>query len=125
MNKITEVIRILGLNPYEEFKIDNYPTSKFRFTDSELQVTNSGEWDKSNSMILGQLIYGAKIVRLPYRPKNYDTYYTYVCEDFRIQSFSWSNCAIDYCRLKAGIVFRTEKEARENREEKMSGLTSI
>ena len=124
-NKIMEVTKLLGLEPFEEFKIKDYATSKFRFTDSELQVINYGKWVEANTVILGYLIYGREIIHLPYQPKDNERYYTYVCEEFRVQSSTWSNCAIDYCRLKAGIVFRTEKEAREKQEEKMRELTGI
>ena len=123
MNKIMEVISLLGFEPYEEFKIDNYPNIKFRFTDSELQSIGFGEWGKCNPMILGQLIYGTKLIRLPYRPNNGDTYWTLTGPDFDATCTMWDDCAIDYCRLRLGMVFRTKEGLLAKRDEIYQMLT--
>ena len=122
-NKIMEVTKLLGLESFEEFKIEDYPTSKFRFTDSEFQVTSFETWSNANPMILGLLICGKKITRLPYHPKFGDKYWTLTGQDFGATVVAWGNCVVDYVRLKLGIVYRTKKEALANRDEIYQMLT--
>lgn len=121
-NKIMEVTSLLGLNPYEEFKLKIF-SDVFRFTDSEFQVFISKEWVKASSLLLADLIYGEEIIRLPYRPKSGDKYWTITGRDFGTTHIAWAESAMDYCRLKLGMVFRTKEEAHAKRDEIYQMLT--
>ena len=121
-NKIMEVTKLLGLESFEEFKIEGF-TYKFRFTDSEFQVSLAEVWGQSSSIMLAELIYGAKIIRLPYHPKFGDKYWTITGQDFGTTHIAWAESAMDYCRLKLGMVFRTKEEAHAKRDEIYQMLT--
>lgn len=122
-NKIMEVTKLLGLESFEEFKIEDYPTSKFRFTDSEFQVTSFEAWSNANPMILGLLICGKKITRLPYHPKFDDKYWTYVDSTWFPTTFLWKETPIDYAFLGSGMVFRSYEEAIAGRADVYRKLT--
>lgn len=121
-NKIMEFAKLLGLEPYDEFEIEGY-RGEFRFTDSIFEVISDGKWVEANSILLGELVYGRSITRLPYHPKFGDKYWTLTGQDFGATVVSWGNCVVDYVRLKLGIVYRTKKEALANRDDIYQMLT--
>lgn len=115
MNKIMEVAKILGVDCWEEFETAKF-AGKFRFTDSEFQTYDlEYGWVEASCSVLGKIIYGVEITPLPYRPKRNEQYWTLACEAFTPNRAVWDDCAIDYCRLKVGNVFRTKEAAEQNR----------
>ena len=118
MNKIMEVARLLGFEPFEEFEIKDYGV-RYRFADDEFQHELCGRWFLSeDDATLAMLIYGdLNIIRLPYQPKDGDVYWTYQGRLFIVDALPWTSTAFDYSRQAAGIVFRTKEEAEKHRAE--------
>ena len=72
------------------------------------------------------IIYGrAEIIKIPWKPKLGECYWTYcLCpsSDWGASFSVWGDNVLDLCRYKCGIVFRTEEEALKNLESKKKEL---
>lgn len=127
MNYIGKVAEMLGVEIGEEFKIE--------FDNGMLSINNYMLLDEGmfcsdglsmSASCFGYLIKGEyKIVKLPFKPKNGDKYYTYYTnkEEWLIWDSTWSGDVSDYARLKSGIVFRTSQEALNALPQKYKELT--
>lgn len=127
MNHIGKVAEMLGVEIGEEFKIefdngmlsiDNYMLlDEGMFCSDGLSMSASCFW----YLIKGEY----KIVKLPFKPKNGNKYYTYYTngEEWLIWDKTWSGDVSDYARLKSGIVFRTSQEALNFLPQKYKELT--
>lgn len=125
-NCMEEVAHLLGVELGEEFRINLCPNVLFKFDMNGILAQQEGEysWHSANHGILQELIYGSfDIIKLPWKPKVGNTFWSYYCEDFKVDDYTWSGNAGDYMRLKCGIVFRTEQEALEARPAKYKELT--
>lgn len=124
-NLIPEIIRARGLEIDEEFQLKsicgNVSDDVYRFNDNKLQYRRiDGEiyleasYSTFKSLIWGEL----EIVKLPWKPKFNEKYYTF-CRVFRyrefdgwsIETYNWANTPMDVALLKTGWVFRTYEEA--------------
>lgn len=114
-NLIPEIAKMLGVEIGEDFKIKGYTEQTYRFDDDGLKVIYSYLMKKTfANVMLGSLLAGkAEIVKLPWKPKKGDAYYTF--EIFRgkwvVRSLWWTGAPCSYALLDKGWVFRTEKEA--------------
>lgn len=127
MNCIGKVAEMLGVNIGEEFKI--------KFDNGMLSIDNYILLDKGmfcsdgdfvSAPCIWHLIKGEyKIIKLPWKPKYGDRYYTYYTngEEWLIWDITWSGDVSDYARLKSGIVFRTSQEALNFLPQKYKELT--
>lgn len=116
-NLIPQIAKMLGVELGEEFKVV-YKTSFeiiCNFTKEGLFVHKgcSGKHDKE---LLADIICGkAEIVKLPWKPKKGDAYYTF--EIFRgkwvVRSLWWTGAPCTYALLDKGWVFRTKEEAED------------
>lgn len=117
-NLIPAIARMLGVELGEEFKVKGYKGLVYKFVDDEL-IVNSTE-DKGSSgltanMTLVSLLKGKiEIVKLPWKPKHKDKYWTFYINnhdkldtDWNI----WTEEVAELARLKAGWVYRTREEA--------------
>lgn len=117
-NLIPAIARMLGVELGEEFKVKGYKGLVYKFVDDEL-IVNSTE-DKGSSgltanMALVSLLKGKiEIVKLPWKPKHKDKYWTFYINnhdkldtDWNI----WTEEVAELARLKAGWVYRTREEA--------------
>lgn len=68
------------------------------------------------------IIYGrAEIIKIPWKPKLGEHYWTYCLQDgskWGVSLSVWGDGVLDLCRYKCGVVFRTEGEALKNLESK-------
>lgn len=83
---------------------------KYRINGKGLEIYEDGQWyssNRSNAFIRGE----GTIEKLPFRLQKGVAYYTLYLNKEVIYS-EWADNSIDYARLIAGIVFRTEQEAR-------------
>lgn len=114
-NLIPEIAKMLGVEIGEDFKIKGYTEQTYRFDDDGLKVIYSYLMKKTfANVMLGSLLAGqVEIVKLPWKPKKGDAYYTF--EVFRgkwvVRSVWWTGEPCNYALLDKGWVFRTKKEA--------------
>lgn len=118
-NLIPEICKMLGVELGEDFKIKGYNEQTYRFDADGLKVIYSCLMKKrltfANAM-LGSLLAGkVEIVKLPWKPKKGDGYYTF--EIFRgkwvVRSLWWTGAPCSYALLDKGWVFRTKEEAED------------
>lgn len=109
MNVMSEVAGLLGLLIDEEFMVD----------EKIYMIDEDGLWIKENnqrrtSNDLENLLTGRKeFVKLPWKPKKGDGYYTF--EIFRgkwvVRSLWWTGAPCNYALLDKGWVYRSQAEA--------------
>lgn len=112
-NLIPEICKMLGVEIEEEFKIKGatgVDSTIFWFDLDGLHA----ETCEMADVTLWQLVLGNEtIVKLPWKPKKGDAYYTF--EVFRgkwvVRSLWWTGAPCNYALLDKGWVFRTKEEA--------------
>lgn len=117
-NFIPQIAEILGLQLGEEFKVKGYGEVTYMLTNEGLMATDDDqekEWTPANVLFVALLTGTEEIVKLPWKPRKGDVYYTFVrtgidCT-YTLISYQWDGCVIDIALLKAGWVFRTRQEA--------------
>lgn len=120
-NLIPVICKELNLEINEEFKVKGLDNSIFKFTESELlQKIFDKEWFQSN-LPLNLLL--DRVIKLPFKPKMRDDYWTYAKPEFRVVPSIWTDYVCDFALLKCGCVFRTEAEAIKARPQKYKELT--
>ena len=110
-NVMSEVAKLLGLLIDEEFVIDE---KIYIIDENGLWIKENNQWRASND--LENMLTGRKeIVKLPWKPKKGDAYYTF--EIFRgkwvVRSLWWTGAPCTYALLDKGWVFRTKEEAED------------
>ena len=118
-NLIPDICKMLGVELGEEFEIEGYKGLIYQFTDDELIVRSENDPESvytTANMTLVSLLRGKReIVKLPWKPKNGDVYYTFIRDRIdrkcTLVSYRWDGCVIDIALLKIGWVFRTRQEA--------------
>ena len=116
-NLIPEIAKMLGVELGEEFKIKGREGAIYRFDADGLKVIYSYQKRLTfANMMLSSLLAGkVEIVKLPWKPKKGDGYYTF--EIFRgkwvVRSLWWTGAPCNYALLDKGWVFRTKEEAED------------
>lgn len=110
-NVMSEVAGLLGLLIDEEFMVDE---KIYMIDEDGLWIKENNQWRTSND--LENLLTGRKeFVKLPWKPKKGDGYYTF--EIFRgkwvVRSLWWTGAPCNYALLDKGWVFRTKEEAED------------
>lgn len=117
-NLIPEIAKLLGVEVGEEFKVKGDDELTYIFTDDDgLKITFAGDIEISqisiNSAFVALVMGKDEIVKLPWKPKKGDAYYTF--EVFRskwvVRSLWWTGAPCNYALLDKGWVFRTKEEA--------------
>lgn len=114
-NLIPEIIKILGVELFEEFKVVSKDGSEqiCNFTMRGLFV-NGNNYDKK---LLVEILCGdAEVVKLPWKPREGQTVYSFyargISSVLEVISFVWVGSVVSHQALvKAGWVFKTKKEA--------------
>lgn len=117
-NKMAEVAKLLGVELEEEFELYHIERKEklggiHKLTEqSGLMVFSecAGAWCKGR-YLLGLLVGSLEVKKLPYRPKQKETYWTYNLNRFDVVDVCWSDWAQEFALLKCGAVFRTKAEA--------------
>lgn len=120
-NLIPEIAKMLGVEIGEEFKIKGYDDSNtrtYKFTAQGLRVklvehpeaTEFNALAAFNSLLVGDI----EIVKLPWKPKKGDTFYTFasIPNKWVVRIAWWDQTPNHYALLDKGWVFHTEKEAQ-------------
>lgn len=118
-NLIPEIARMLGVEIGEEFKIKGEDELTYRFDSDGLKLTHDSGIELaqiSANVAFVDLVNGKdEIIKLPWKPKKGDAYYTF--EVFRgkwvVRSLWWTGAPCNYALLDKGWVFRTKEEAED------------
>ena len=114
-NYMREVAKLLGLELEEEFRIEGISTEwSYRLSDKGLIGVNENDLRQITlSNILKRLLTGEdKIIKLPWKPKEGETYYSPAINDEdNYWPNTWLNDNIDKIRYRRGLVFKTKEEA--------------
>ena len=122
-NLIPEIAKMLGVELGEEFKIKSREVWTYKFEDNRLRlVGDDTKMSYETANTLAALLNGEyEIVKLPWKPKREDTYYSFYNALFKyygyervreISEYCWSDSPLDFALLKMGWVFRTREEAK-------------
>ena len=116
-NLIPEIAQMLGVEIGEDFKIKGYGERIYRFDNSGLQLIYDNGVRNLNitaNMALSCLLSGdIEIVKLPWKPKKGDAYFTFdlMGNKWSTNSYWWGGFPEEYALLDKGWVFRTKAEA--------------
>lgn len=116
-NLIPEIAKMLGVQLGEEFKVKGYDELTYRFASDGLKLTYGNGLEISGltaTVALVALLNGKdEIVKLSWKPKKDDIYYTFELLDDRwvVASLFWEGFPNDYALLDKGWVYRTKAEA--------------
>lgn len=117
-NLIPEIARMLGVELGEVFTLKGYEHDEYRISEkyglAHRHRTFREEWQTAETMFR-DLIYGrAEIIKLPWKPKVGDTFYSF---DIRygkwvVCSYMWVRVPCNYALLDKGWIYRTCEEAK-------------
>lgn len=118
-NLIPEIAKMLGLQLGEEFKVKGHAKLTYRFTSDRLKLTYNNSIELSDlaaKAALITLISGTdEIVKLPWKPKEGETYWTFILYDsdirLGIEPHKWLDDIFDFALFKAGWIYRSYEEA--------------
>ena len=123
-NLIPKIAEMLGVTPNEKFKTNIYGDRIFEFSDDSLWeriVENDDEnqyvtWEENLTCLRELLNGGVKIIKLPWKPKERDIFYSFgiICGKWVVRSDMWAGVPCNYALFDKGWVYRTRAEAEEN-----------
>lgn len=116
-NLIPQIAEMLGVEIGEEFEIKGYKGLVYKFVDDELIVNST--YDKGSSgltanMTLVSLLKGKReIIKLPWKPKKGDVYYTFALlgDKWVVRPLWCGGFPNEYALLEKGWVYRSQAEA--------------
>lgn len=112
-NLMPEIAKMLGVELGEEFKIKGCdPTCWF-----DLDGLHFDGWvaeDEEDAMLHNLLCGEAEIIKLPWKPKKGDVYFTFGLfgDKWVVRSLWWGGFPEEYALLSKGWMYRTEKEVQ-------------
>ena len=118
-NLIPEIARMLGVEIGEEFKVEGVADKTYKFIIDELIVCgekNANHGYVSANMMLVSLAKGdIEIVKLPWKPKKDETFYTFGIHatetKWVVVSVKWWDNVKNLALYKIGWVYRSQAEA--------------
>ena len=116
-NLIPEIVKMLGLQLGEEFKVEGYDELTYRFAGDGLKLTYDNNIELSDiacKAAFAALLNGKdEIVKLPWKPKERDIFYSFSTTygKWVVRSNMWAGAPCDYDLLDKGWVYRTRAEA--------------
>ena len=118
-NLIPEICKMLGVELGEEFKVEGVADKTYKFIIDELIVCgekNANHGYVSANMMLVSLAKGdANLIKLPWKPKKGDVYFTFdlMGDKWGTHSYWWGGFPDEYALLDKGWIYRTEAEAQD------------
>lgn len=114
-NLIPEIAHMLGVEIWEEFKVVYKVGFEIicNFTKEGVFVHEEGCSGKHDKELLTDIICGkAEIVKLPWKPKKGEYYYTFelLGDKWVVHSFWWGGFPNEYALLDKGWVYRSQAE---------------
>ena len=116
-NLIPEIAKMLGLQLGEEFKVKGEDELTYRFTNDGLELTHDSgiELAKiSANVAFVDLLNGKReIIKLPWKPKKGETYYTFelLGSKWVVRPSWYGGFPNEYALFEKGWVYRTRTEA--------------
>lgn len=117
-NLIPKIAKLLGVEVGEEFKVKGDDELTYIFTDDDgLKITFAGDVEISqisiNSAFVALVMGKDEIVKLPWKPKKGEDYYTFGGSDgiWRVSQQHWTCHPFDLAVLAKGWAFPTREEA--------------
>lgn len=121
-NLIPEICKMLGVELGEEFKIKGYEEWFYKFdNDRELMFKHNDDVKMPVAPVsvyvafLALLRGECEIIKLPWKPKNGEEYYTFSFSAGKwiVHLLWWVDSPNEYALLDKGWVYRTEAEAKD------------
>lgn len=118
-NLIPQIAQMLGVAIGEEFKIKGEDELTYRFDSDGLKLTHDSGIELaqiSANVAFVDLVNGKdEIVKLPWKPKEGETYWTFILYDsdirLGIEPHQWLDDIFDFALFKAGWIYRSYEEA--------------
>lgn len=116
-NLIPEIAKMLGVELGEEFKIKGYDELTYKFDNDGLRVSCGNGARKfnptANTSFTALLAGKDEIIKLPWKPKMYEEYWTFclIQLQWSVTSYRWQGSPDDAAAFKVGWVYRTRAEA--------------
>ena len=117
-NLIPEIAKMLGVELGEEFQVKGDDEMTYIFTDDGLKITYAGGIEISqistNSAFVALVMGKEEIVKLPWKPKMYEEYWTFgkLGKQWTVGTLSWKELPYEILLLSKGWVYRTRAEAK-------------
>ena len=116
-NLIPQIAEMLGVEIGEGFEVKGNKGLVYKFVDDELIVNSTDDRGSSGitaHMTLVSLLKGKReIIKLPWKPKKGETYYTFelLGDKWVVRSLWWGGFPNEYALLDKGWAYRTRTEA--------------
>ena len=115
-NLIPEICKMLGVELGEEFKIKGREGAIYKFIVDGLLVSDDDAekvYTATHVPLVGLVRGDIEIVKLPWKPKKGETYYTFelLGDKWIVHSFWWGGFPNEYALLDKGWVYRSQAEA--------------
>ena len=118
-NLIPEIAKMLGVEMGEEFKIKHFDELTYSFGGDGLKEKFDNRpktgWTTANTALGGLLSGKMEVVKLPWKPKEGETYWTFILYDsdirLGIEPHKWLDDIFDFALFKAGWIYRSYEEA--------------
>ncbi|WP_337393638.1 hypothetical protein [Phascolarctobacterium succinatutens] len=117
-NLIPQIAKMLGVELGEEFQVKGDDEMTYIFTDDGLKITYAGGIEISqistNSAFVALVMGKEEIVKLPWKPKMYEEYWTFgkLGKQLTVGTLSWKELPYEILLLSKGWVYRTRAEAK-------------
>lgn len=117
-NLIPQIAKMLGVELGEEFQVKGDDEMTYIFTDDGLKITYAGGIEISqistNSAFVALVMGKEEIVKLPWKPKMYEEYWTFgkLGIQWTVGTLSWKELPYEILLLSKGWVYRTRAEAK-------------
>lgn len=117
-NLIPQIAKMLGVDLGEEFQVKGDDEMTYIFTDDGLKITYAGGIEISqistNSAFVALVMGKEEIVKLPWKPKMYEEYWTFgkLGKQWTVGTLSWKELPYEILLLSKGWVYRTRAEAK-------------
>ena len=116
-NLMPRIAQMLGVEIGEEFEIKGYKGLIYKFVDDELIVcddkTTETEYTTANMTLVSLLKGEREIVKLPWKPKEGEYYYTFWrCQgQWCVDQQKWTRHPFELALLEKGWIYRSQAEA--------------
>lgn len=117
-NLIPQIAKMLGVELGEEFQVKGDDEMTYIFTDDGLKITYAGGIEISqistNSAFVALVMGKEEFVKLPWKPKMYEEYWTFgkLGKQWTVGTLSWKELPYEILLLSKGWVYRTRAEAK-------------
>lgn len=128
---IPDIAKLLGVELDEEFQIRSSGCKKcepgiykFDLGEGLVKKDENGVFNSNSSVEFEDLCLGNyEVVKLPWEPKEGDTYYCVNIFKKRIEAYQWIGFTGEYVLKLFGMVYRTKEEAKAHLAEDYEKLT--